>query len=78
MINTDADAADDDVDVDECTTSSPCNNSQICLNSYGSYVCLRTSASAAAITGNCSVLLLGPVRVITFYYTMSQKRPSST
>jgi len=46
------------VDVDECTLSSPCSISQICLNSYGSYVCLRRSAAVAA--GKvCRALLMG-------------------
>lgn len=45
-----------DTDVNECSSSpSPCTDSQLCLNSYGSYVCLRTSASAAA-AGNCHAI----------------------
>ena len=45
-----------DVDDDECQRSpSPCAFTQLCLNSYGSYVCLRTTAAAAALSaGNRS------------------------
>ena len=40
---------DDDVDVDECSSSSPpCSANEICVNSHGSYVCLRSSSAAVA------------------------------
>ena len=66
------------VDVDECASSSPpCTNNEICLNSYGSYVCLRRSAAVAAGTCNSTVLLdavAGPITTRLCNFNGHQKK----